>query len=261
MKHLKLTRPLAFFDLETTGIDTDSDRIVEICILKVFPDGGRNALVERLNPERPIPEEATAVHGITDQDVRECPKFRERAEAYLAMLEGSDLAGFNIRRFDIPLLRRELRDAGQDLPMDDVRVVDVMTIFHRKERRDLSAAVRFFLGRELEGAHSAREDVTATAEVLDAQLARYDDLPDTVEALDSWCNPVSRDAVDRSGKFLWKGKEIVFTFGKYRDRTLSSVRDSNLGYLEWILRSDFPEDSKEVVQAALDGSLPDAPGL
>jgi len=259
MKNLKLTRPLAFFDLETTGIDPGSDRIVEICILKLFPDGRRESLVERLNPDRPIPAEATAIHGIGDQDIRDCPKFSERAGAYLAMLQGADLAGYNVQRFDIPLLRRELRDAGMDLPMEDVRVVDAMTIFHRKERRDLSGAVRFFLGRELEGAHSAREDVAATAEVLDAQLARYDDLPDSVEGLEAWCNPVQKDAVDRSGKFVWKKKEIVFTFGKYRDRTLVSIRDTNRGYLEWFLRSDFPEDSKEVVKAALDGRMPDPP--
>ncbi len=259
MKNLKLTRPLAFFDLETTGIDAGSDRIVEICILKEFPDGRQESLVERLNPERPIPGEATAVHGISDHDVRDCPRFRDRAGVYLAMLEGADLAGYNVQRFDIPLLRRELRDAGLDLPMAGVRVVDAMTIYHRKERRDLSAAVRFFLGREPEGAHSARGDVAATAEVLDAQLARYDDLPDTVEALEAWCNPVHPDAVDRSGKFLWKEQKIVFTFGKYRDRTLVSVCESNRGYLEWVLRSDFPEDSKKVVQAALGGRLPDPP--
>ncbi|MBD3867330.1 MAG: 3'-5' exonuclease [Acidobacteria bacterium] len=259
MKNLKLTRPLAFFDLETTGIDAGSDRIVEICILKVFPDGRRESLVERLNPERPIPAEASAVHGIYDHDVRDCPGFRERAATYLGMLEGADLSGYNVQRFDIPLIRREFRDIGTDLPMDGVRVVDAMTIYHRKERRDLSAAVRFFLGKELEGAHSAEEDVAATAEVLDAQLARYDDLPDTVEDLAAWCNPVREDAVDRSGKFVWKKKEIVFTFGKYRDQTLASVRDSNRGYLEWVLRSDFPDDSKVVVQAALDGRLPDPP--
>ena len=259
MKNLKLSRPLAFFDLETTGIDAASDRIVEICILKVFPDGRREALVERLNPERPIPPEATAVHGISDQDVAGCPRFRERAAAYLAMLEGADLSGYNVQRFDIPLLRRELKDVGMDMPMEGVRVVDAMAIYHRKERRDLSAAVRFFLGRELDGAHSASADVAATAEVLDAQLARYDDLPKTVEELEAWCNPVRQDAVDRSGKFQWKNREIVFTFGKYRDRTLASVCDTNRGYLEWVLRSDFPEDSKEVVQAALAGRLPDPP--
>jgi DNA polymerase-3 subunit epsilon len=257
MKNLKLTRPLAFFDLETTGIDAGSDRIVEICILKVFPDGRRESMVERLNPERPIPAEATAVHGIHDRDVQDCPRFRDRAEAYLAMLQGADLSGYNVQRFDIPLIRREFRDVGMDLPMDGVGVVDAMTIYHRKERRDLSAAVRFFLGKELEGAHSASEDVAATADVLDAQLARYDDLPDTVEGLVAWCNPVREDAVDRSGKFVWKNKKVVFTFGKFRDRTLESIRDSNRGYLEWVLRSDFPEDSKEIVQAALDGKLPE----
>ncbi len=259
MDNLTLTRPLAFFDLETTGVDPAADRIVEICVLKIYPDRRRESLVERLNPGRPIPAEATAVHQITDEDVRDKPPFRDQAATYLAMLEDADLAGYNVTRFDIPLLLREFRDAGLELDMNGRRVVDAMTIFHRKERRDLSAAVRFFLGKELEGAHGAEQDVAATAEVLDAQLARYDDLPGTVDLLDEWCNPVPKDSVDRPGKFRWKDREVVFTFGKYRDQPLRSVRDGNRGYLEWILRSDFPQESKEVVRAALDGRFPDPP--
>lgn len=259
LKNLKLDRPLVFFDLETTGIDPATDRIVEICVLHFGVDGSREVRTRKVNPERPIPPAATAVHGITDDDVRECPPFRQIARSFLDFVEGADLAGFNVSRFDIPLLDREFRDCGLDFGTGSRRVIDVMTIFHRMEPRDLSAAVRFFLGREHTGAHGAEADVEATAEVLEAQLARYEELPGSLEALDHWLHPRRPGAVDRSGKFLWRDGEVVFGFGKNQGRTLKEVAAGDQGYLQWIVRSDFPEDARMVVKDALAGRWPEPP--
>ena len=259
MKNLRLERPLAFLDLETTGTEPATDRIVEISVLLVGPEGPGEARTRRLNPERPIPPEATAVHGIRDEDVRAEPAFRQIARGLLEFLGEADLAGFNILRFDVPLLDREFRDCGLDLGLSRRRVLDAMTIFHRKEPRDLSAAVRFYLGREHAGAHGAAADVNAAAEVLDAQLDRYRDLPRSVEELEQWCRPVPADAADRGGKFVWRSGDLVFTFGMHRGRTLRDVAQRERDYLEWILKSDFPSDARELVEGALRGSLPDPP--
>lgn len=258
MKNLDLDRPLVFFDLETTGIDPARDKIVEICVLRVEPDGSRESRTRRINPGRPIPPAASAVHGIRDEDVATEPAFRQIARGLLDFLRGADLAGFNVARFDLPLLDREFRDAGLDLELSDRRVVDAMTIYHRKERRDLSAAVRFYLDREHEGAHTAEADVTATEEILDAQLARYEDLPRTVKDLAAWTRGVRPGAVDQSGKLVRKDGEVVLGFGKHQGKTLRRVAEENRGYLEWIVRSDFPPDAQEIVAAALRGEFPEA---
>jgi DNA polymerase-3 subunit epsilon len=252
VEQLQLERPLILFDLETTGTDPSRDKVVEIAVLRLEPDGGRLVRTRRINPERPIPAEATAVHGIRDEDVRDEPPFRRIARGLLELLEGADLAGFNVRRFDVPLLDREFRECGLDLELAGRRIVDAMTIYHRKERRDLSAAVRFYLGREHEGAHGAEADLTATADVLDAQLERYPDLPRSVEELDAWTRP-TRDAVDGQGKFVRRHDEIVFAFGKHRGRSLQEVAREAPDYLEWVVGSDFPEDAKEIVRRVLKG--------
>jgi DNA polymerase-3 subunit epsilon len=256
VRALSLTRPLAFFDLETTGTDPTTDRIVEIAVLRLQPDGGREARSRRLNPERPIPAEATAVHGIRDEDVRDAPTFRQIARGLLDFLEGADLAGFNVGRFDVPLLDREFRDCGLDLSLDRRRVIDAMTIFHRKEPRHLSAAVRFYLGREHAGAHAAAADVEAAAEVLAAQLARYDDLPCTIEQLDGWCNPVPENAVDRQGKFVLREGEVTFAFGRNRGKPLREVAASDPDYLSWLLTCDFAPDVRSLLEGALRGEFP-----
>jgi DNA polymerase-3 subunit epsilon len=252
VKNLQLERPLVFFDLETTGTDPARDKIVEIAVLRLEPDGSRVARTRRINPERPIPPDAVAIHGIRDDDVREEPPFRRVAKGLLELLEGADLAGFNVRRFDVPLLDRELRECGLDLHVDRRRIVDAMTIFHRKEPRDLSAAVRYYLGREHEGAHAAEADLTATLEVLDAQLERYDDLPRSVAELDGWSRS-GRDAVDEHGKFVRRDNDVVFAFGKHQGRSLRDVAQEAPDYLQWIVSSDFPEDAKQLVRRALDG--------
>jgi len=250
---LELERPLAFFDLETTGTDPLRDKIVEIALVRVDPGGGREAKTLRINPERPIPAEATAVHGIRDEDVSDAPAFRQVAQGLLDVLEDADLAGFNVRRFDVPLLDREFRDCGLDLALVNRRIVDAMTIFHKKEPRDLTAAVRFFLDREHAGAHGAEADVQASIEVLEAQLARYPDLPRTVLALDAFCYPVPPGAVDRGGKFVLREGEVVFAFGRQKGRALSEVARVQRDYLEWILKQDFPEDARTLVLKALKG--------
>ena len=251
--NLDLKRPLAFFDLETTGTDPLRDKIVEIAVIRVEPAGGRVAVTHRVNPERPIPPDATAVHGIGDADVAAAPKFRELARGLLDVLTDADLAGFNVRRFDVPMLDREFRDCGFDLALAERRIVDVMTIFHRKEPRDLTAAVRFFLDRDHAGAHGAQADAEASLDVLAAQLARYPDLPRSVDAIDAWCNPVPAGAVDRTGKFVLREGEVVFAFGKQKGRPLREVARAQRDYLEWILKQDFPEDARTLVEKALRG--------
>jgi DNA polymerase-3 subunit epsilon len=250
---LDLERPLAFFDLETTGTDPQRDKIVEIAIVRLELDGGREATTRRIHPERPIPAEATAVHGIRDEDVSGAPTFGQVAREILDVLQDADLAGFNVRRFDVPLLDREFRDCGLDLALVKRRIVDAMTIFHKKEPRDLTAAVRFFLDRDHAGAHGAEADVQASIEVLEAQLARYPDLPRTIEALDAYCYPVPAGAVDRGGKFVLRDGEVVFAFGKQKGRALREVARVQRDYLEWILKQDFPEDARLLVEKALRG--------
>jgi DNA polymerase III subunit epsilon len=251
--NLALKRPLAVFDLETTGTDPQRDKVVEIAIVRVDPGGGREAKTRRIHPGRPIPPDATAVHGIGDDDVAGSPRFGEIARELLDVLADADLAGFNVRRFDVPLLDREFRESGLDLALSERRIVDVMTIFHRKEPRDLTAAVRFFLDRDHAGAHGAEADAQASLDVLVAQLDRYADLPRTVEALDAWCNPVPPGAVDRGGKFVLREGEVVFAFGKQKGRALREVARAQRDYLEWILKQDFPEDARLLVEKALRG--------
>jgi len=252
LQNLNLERPLVFFDLETTGVDPASDRIVEISVLRVDPDGQSESRTRRVNPERPIPAGATAIHGIHDEDVADEPHFRQIAKGLLDFIGDADLAGYNVIRFDIPLLERELRDCGLDLRVSQRMVVDAMTIFQRKERRDLTAAVGFFLGKEHEGAHSAEADVAVTAEILEAELERYDDLPRTVSELDRWIRRVPKGALDSSGKFALQDGQPAFTFGKHQGRTLREVAGEHPGYLQWILQSDFPSDAKELVRQVLE---------
>jgi len=246
---LQLTRPIVCFDPAT-------DRIVEISILRVEPDGTRQVRTRRINPGRPIPEGATAVHGIRDEDVAGAPPFRQVAKGLLELLDGADLAGFNVARFDIPLLDREFRDCGLKPELDRRRVVDSMTIFHRMEPRDLSAATRFYLDREHTGAHGAEADVAASFEILEAQLERYEDLPDGVDALDAWIRRVPDNAADQSGKFVKENGRVVFNFGKHKGKPLADIAASAPDYLQWILGSDFPDDAKRFVREALDGQAP-----
>jgi DNA polymerase-3 subunit epsilon len=256
---LRLTRPLAFFDLETTGVNTQSDRIVEIAVLKYLPRGTTRSFEHRINPEIPIPPAATAVHGISDADVALEPTFERIAKSLLEFLQDCDLAGFNVRRYDIPLLQQELKRCGMTLPMEGRHVIDVQTIFHMKEPRDLTAALLHYCGREHTGAHGAMADVRATADILEAQLLRYEDLPNEIPALENAVHPKDPSWADDDGKLVWEGNNVNITFGKYRGTSLQQLIDRDRDYLQWMLDGGFHESTKAVIRKALDGTLPDRP--
>ena len=259
MQNLQLTRPLVVFDLETTGIDVEKDRIVQIAMIRIEPGGGRTTFDTLVNPERPIPPEASNVHGIQDADVRDEPTFsriRREVEDFLA---DADLAGFNSVNFDLPLLQAELRRVGSEVDFPGIRHLDAMKIFHIMERRDLSAAYKLYCGKELTGAHNALADSEATLAILDAQIARYDEVPGEIDALHRFCNPDEGRFVDRKQKLVWSDRgEAEFTFGKYQGQSLNKVVTDQRGrsYLEWMLGSDFSEEIKGILRDALDGAFP-----
>lgn len=243
---LKLTRPLVFFDLETTGLDFVADRIVELSYYKLYPDGGSESRTWRINPERPIPEQTSRIHGITDDDVRDCPTFRRIANEVVAVLEGCDLAGYNSNHFDIPMLAEELLRAGVDFDLKKCRMVDAFVIFQKNEPRNLTAAYRFYCGKNLEGAHSADADTKATAEVLQAQLERYPDLPDTVDKLAAYTT--QQRTVDFAGKIVYNDKgEEVFGFGRYKGQPVREVLLKDCGYYGWLMQGNFPQYTKNIV--------------
>jgi len=259
MQHLQLDRPLVCFDLETTGIDVAKDRIVQIALIRVEPDGQRKTLSTLVNPQRPIPPESTAVHGIKDEHVRNAPSFSQLRAEVEEFVEGADLAGYNMVRFDLPLLEAEVRREGGALDTRDARLLDAMVIFKRMERRDLSSAVRFYCDRELEGAHAAQADAEATLDVLDAQVGRYPDLPNDSAGLHAFCNEGREKYVDRTRKFRWTEQgEAAFNFGKHEGRTLKEMNGDprDRGYLEWMLAKDFPEEVKGILRDALAGVFP-----
>ena len=247
MAKLKLTRPIVFFDLETTGTNAARDRIVEISLLKIRPDGGEETLHYLVNPGMPIPPEATAVHGITDQDVAGAPTFGRIALTLAGFLEGCDLGGYNCLRFDIPMLSEHF--LAESVPMDfhNRKVIDVQVIFHKKESRTLSKAYSFYCGRELEDAHTADADTRATYEVLLGQLDRYPDLSGDVDALDEFSHYFrTADLAGRIG-YNAQGKEI-FTFGKHAGKPVESVLRQEPSYYNWIMDNDFPRDTKHILQ-------------
>ena len=243
---LKLKRPIVFFDLETTGVDTSKDRIVEISLVKVMPDGEQIVKTRRINPEMPIPAEATAVHHITDEDVKDCPTFRQVAKSLAQWLEGCDFGGFNSNRFDLPVLVEEFLRAGVDVDFKRRKFVDVQNIFHKMEQRTLVAAYKFYCQKELTEAHSAEADTLATYEVLKAQLDRYPDLQNDIEALAEFSS--RGETADYAGKISYneKGEEIL-TFGKYKGRTVEEIFRIEPGYYAWMMNGDFPLYTKKVI--------------
>lgn len=245
---LKLHRPICFFDLETTGIDVARDRIVEIAILKVFPNGNKESKTWLVNPERPIPEASSKIHGITDEKVANEPTFKELAPLVYQMIKDADLAGFNSDRFDIPLLAEELLRAGVDFDLGNRVTVDIQTIFHKKEERTLSAAYKFYCNESLENAHSAAADTHATYEILKAQLDRYDDLENDMRFLSEFTT--RKKSVDFAGFIALndEGQE-VFTFGKHKGVLVDEVLENEPGYYGWIQNADFPLYTKKVLTA------------
>lgn len=242
---LNLSRPLIFFDLETTGTNITQDRIVEISLIKLMPDGTTVERTRRINPECPIPAEATAIHHITDDDVRDCPTFKQVAKSLAEIFRGADIAGFNSNRFDIPLLDEEFQRADVDYDFTRSRFIDVQTIFHKKEPRNLSAAYRFYCDRELTDAHSANADTRATYEILMAQLEHYDDLPTDVQELSKFSSQGNN--VDLAGRVVLndQGKEII-NFGKHRGKLVEDIMRTEPSYYRWIMDGDFPKNTKDV---------------
>ena len=244
---LNLNRPMVFFDLETTGTNISTDRIVEISVVKVMPDGEQIVRTRRINPEMPIPADATAVHHITDEDVKDCPSFRQVAKSLREFMVGCDFCGFNSNRFDLPLLAEEFLRAGVEVDFfDKAKYVDVQNIFHKKEERTLVAAYRFYCGKELEAAHSANADTMATYEVLCAQLDKYGDLENSVEFLSEFSSRgKSADFAGRIG-YDNEGKE-VFTFGKYKGQRVEDIFAKEPSYYDWMMNGDFPQYTKRVI--------------
>ncbi|WP_018108436.1 3'-5' exonuclease [Bacteroides propionicifaciens] len=240
---LNLKNPIVFFDLETTGTNINSDRIVEICYLKVHPNGNEEAKTLRINPEMPIPAESSAIHGIYDKDIVDCPTFKEVAKNIAKDIEGSDLAGFNSNRFDIPVLVEEFLRAGVDIDLSKRKFVDVQVIFHKMEQRTLSAAYKFYCGKSLDDAHSAEADTRATYEVLKSQLDRYEDLENDIAFLADFSS--FNKNVDFAGRMIFDENGVeVFNFGKYKGQPVAEVLKKDLGYFSWMLNNDFTLNTK-----------------
>lgn len=245
---LKLSKPICFFDLETTGIDITKDRIVEISILKVYPNGNKESKTWLVNPTIPIPKAASDVHGITDERVAGEPTFKELAKQIHNMIKDSDLAGYNSDRFDIPLLAEEMLRAEVDFDLGNRVSVDVQTIFHKMEQRTLSAAYKFYCGKDLIDAHTASADTNATYEILKAQLDRYDNLENNIKKLSEFT--YRKQIADFAGFIGYNDKgEETFTFGKHKGKRVEDIFDEEPGYFGWLLSADFPLYTKKILTA------------
>lgn len=245
---LNLTKPICFFDLETTGINITKDRIVEISILKVYPNGKEENYTRLVNPTIPIPPEVTLVHGISDADVADKPTFNELAKEVYNLVKDSDLGGFNSNRFDIPLLAEEMLRAGVDFDMKNRVSIDVQTIFHKMEQRTLGAAYKFYCGKNLDNAHSAEADTLATYEVLKAQIERYEELENDAKFLAEFSS--RKQFADFAGFIVYnKDGEECFSFGKHKGKTVNEVLEKEPGYFGWLLDADFPLYTKKVLTA------------
>jgi DNA polymerase-3 subunit epsilon len=256
---LNLTKPIAFFDLETTGIKVATDRIVEICIFRIHVDGTSKIKTLRINPEMPIPPEVIAIHGITDEDVKDCPTFKQVAHDLAQFLENCDLAGYNSNHFDIPLLVEEFLRAGLDFELKGRRFVDVQNIFHKMEPRNLRAAYKFYCDKDLVNAHSAEADTIATYEILKSQLDRYARVAFT-DKKGNLTQPVVNDiralsdfsyatkAVDLIGHIVYNDKNVeVFNFGKHKGKAVAQVFKDEPSYYDWMMRGEFPLSTKKVL--------------
>ena len=245
--NLILKNPLIFFDLETTGVNSSKDKIVEISYIKVYPNGTEESRTLRINPGRHIPEEATAIHHITDEDVKDCPLFKDVAKELMHVFEGCDIAGFNSNRFDLPLLVEEFLNAGVNIDLSKRKFIDVQTIFHKMEQRTLSAAYKFYCGKNLDDAHSADADTRATYEVLKAQLDRYPILKNDVDYLSAFS--CQQKNVDLAGRIVYDDRNVeVFNFGKHKGKSVEEVfRRLDTGYYAWMMQGDFPQNTKNVI--------------
>ncbi|MEO5571787.1 MAG: 3'-5' exonuclease [Bacteroidia bacterium] len=244
--NLKLSKPICFFDLETTGVNVGSDRIVEIAVLKIIPDNIRQIKTMRVNPEMHIPEESSKIHGIYDADVKDAPTFKEVAHEIANFMNGSDLAGYNSNKFDVPLLAEEFLRADIHFDVKGRKLIDVQNIFHKMEQRTLSAAYKFYCSKEIENAHSAEADIVATFEVLEAQLDRYPALKNDVDFLHDFS--INNSNVDLAGRIVYnQSKQEVFNFGKHKGRTVDEVFKIEPSYYDWMMKGDFPLQTKQVI--------------
>ncbi|MBQ0023974.1 MAG: 3'-5' exonuclease [Prevotellaceae bacterium] len=245
---LKLSKPIIFFDLETTGVDVAKDRIVELCYIKVFPNGNEESKSMRINPGMPIPKASTEVHGITDADVADCPKFSDIADDLYATFDGCDLAGFNSNKFDIPLLCEEFFRLNMNFDISKCKCVDVQNIYHKLERRTLVAAYKYYCGKDLENAHSAFADTRATLEVLEAQLDKYpEDLKNDISFLSEYSK--MNNNADFAGRMIYdENGEVLFNFGKHKGRKVVDVLRIEPSYYNWMMQGDFPQNTKQVLQ-------------
>ncbi len=243
---LKLRRPIAFLDLETTGLNVSTDRIVEISVLKISPGLKEEWMSTRINPEMPIPPKSTSIHGISDKDVADAPTFKVIAKTLTAFLEGCDLAGYNAIKFDLPVLAEEFLRVGIDFSFRKRRYVDVQVIYHKKEQRTLSAAYQFYCRKELSEAHSSKADTAATFEVLKAQLDRYNDLENDVEKLAEFSS--FNNIVDFAGRIILNDKGVeIFNFGKHKGKPVETVFKEEPSYYSWMMNGDFPLYTKKVL--------------
>jgi DNA polymerase-3 subunit epsilon len=246
MSKLKLNRAIAFIDLETTGINIASDRIVEISIVKQLPDDTTQTETFRINPTIPIPADASAIHGIFDKDVKDCQTFKQVSPTLLKILDQCDLAGYNSNKFDIPLLVEEFLRAEVDFDIENRKLIDVQNIFHKMEQRTLAAAYKFYCHKDLEGAHGAEADAKATYEILQAQLEKYDSLEGNVAFLQKFSS--NNDSVDLAGRIVRDKKGIeVFNFGKHKGKPVADIFKSEPSYYNWMMDGDFPLSTKRVI--------------
>lgn len=256
MTILSHTRPIVFIDIESTGVNTQQDRIIEIGIIKIHPDGHEEFLSSLINPDIPIPPEAIKIHGITDADVAGKPNFKEFAQKLLDFIKDCDLGGFAINRFDLPLLEAEFQRAGVYYSRKEKLIIDVLTIYHEFEPRNLSAAYKKYCNKELEGAHRSEVDVRATVEVFKSQLEQHEKLPKDILGLHEFCNRKDPNWFDSEGKFTWMGDAVVINFSKYQGRTLEDIAKNEIGFLNWILNKDFSPEVKKIAEDAIKGIFP-----
>ena len=260
MLSLKLDRPLVVFDIESTGTSPRKDRIIELAAIKVSPAGSEERKCWLLNPGIPIPPETTAIHGITDEIVKDCPTFADKANEIFEFFRDCDLSGFNADRFDIPCLEEEFARVGLNFAATARRHVDVQRIYHKMEPRDLTAAVKFYLGRPHEGAHGAEADAAATLEVLKAQMEKYPALPKTSAEMDEYLVPHDPLNADRNGMLRWKDGELTGNFGKKKGESLTKLMLNEPNYLRWLMKGDFDSEVRMIVKDLLEnGRLPPAP--
>lgn len=246
--NLKLNRPIVFFDLETTGTDVSKDRIVEISILKLHPDGKKEVKTRRVNPEMPIPPATTEIHGISDEDVKDEPTFAALAKSLAQFIGNSDLAGYNSNKFDVPLLVEEFLRVGVDFDLESRKLVDVQNIFHKMEQRTLVAAYKFYCGKDLVDAHSAEADIKATYEVLESQIERYDELENDVDFLSDFSK--RNNTVDLMGRIVYNEDNVeVFNFGKHKGKAVTEILEKDPSYYNWMMNGDFPLYTKKVLTA------------